>query len=275
MVLACLLWGGTFVAIRDSVATIPPAALVAWRFLFAGVAFALVLLVRRRRPGRADLVGGALSGVLMIGGFYPQAEGMRWTSAGSSAFLTSAGTLLTAFWAWLLLRQRPQARLVLGIAIALAGCALLSLREGLHLGRGEGLTLAGAAMFAMQIVAVARFVRDADPVAFVCVQSVTVAAVMLPFSGPPSALFGALHGADLARFAYLAVAGSTIAPLLQVLAQRTLSPGRIGLLFALEPVFALLFALTLGQERFELRWWLGACLILGAVVLVESRAEQD
>ena len=49
--------------------------------------------------------------------------------------------------------------------------------------------------------------------------------------------------------------------------------GRVGLLFALEPVFALLFALTLGGEHFDLRWWAGAALILGAVALVEWRQE--
>ena len=67
------------------------------------------------------------------------------------------------------------------------------------------------------------------------------------------------------------VAGSTLAPLLQVFAQRTLAAGRIGLLFALEPVFALVFALTLGGERFDIRWWAGAALILLAVALVEWR----
>jgi drug/metabolite transporter (DMT)-like permease len=273
MVLACLLWGGTFVAIRDSVAAIPPALLVASRFLCAGLIFAAILLVRRRVPSTADLRGGVVSGLFMVGGFYLQAEGLRTTSAGSSAFLTCAGTLLTAFWAWLLLRQRPSGRLLAGIAIALAGSALLSLDAGLRLGRGELLTLAGAALFALQIVAVSRWVSVADPVALVCVQSFVAALVLAPFAGPPAALFAALTGTTLLNFAYLAVAGSTIAPLLQVLAQRTLPAGRIGLLFALEPVFALVFALTLGAESFAVRWWLGAGLILGAVLLVETRAE--
>ena len=52
MVGATLLWGGTFVAIRDSVAAVPPATLVAWRFAAAGTLFTLMLLVRRRRPSR-------------------------------------------------------------------------------------------------------------------------------------------------------------------------------------------------------------------------------
>ena len=269
MVLATLLWGGTFIAIRDAVADVPPALLVSTRFLGAGVLFALVLLVRRRLPTRRDVAGGALSGLLMVGGYFLQAVGLRSTSAGSSAFLTCAGTLLAAFWAWLLLRERPGARLTFGLVLALAGVALLSLRGGFRLGAGELITLAGAALFALQVVAIARYAATADPVALVCVQSFVAGLVLVPFAAGSAGALGTLGGANLARFGYLLVAGSTIAPLLQVVAQRTLPAGRMGLLFALEPVFALVFAVTLGAERFEPRWWLGAGLILAAVVMVE------
>jgi len=269
MVLATLLWGGTFIAIRDAVADVPPALLVSTRFLGAGVLFALVLLVRRRLPTRRDVAGGALSGLLMVGGYFLQAVGLRSTSAGSSAFLTCAGTLLAAFWAWLLLRERPGARLTFGLVLALAGAALLSLRGGFRLGAGELITLAGAALFALQVVAIARYAATADPVALVCVQSFVAGLVLVPFAAGSAGALGTLGGANLARFGYLLVAGSTIAPLLQVVAQRTLPAGRMGLLFALEPVFALVFAVTLGAERFEPRWWLGAGLILAAVLMVE------
>jgi drug/metabolite transporter (DMT)-like permease len=269
MVLATLLWGGTFVAIRDAVADVPPALLVSARFLGAGVLFALVLAVRRRMPTPREARGGALSGLLMVGGYFLQAVGLRSTSAGSSAFLTCAGTLLAAFWAWPLLGERPGARLTLGLALAAVGAALLSLRGGFRLGAGELVTLAGAALFALQVVAIARYAATTDPVALVCVQSFVAGLVLLPFAHPTPAALGTLGGANLARFGYLLVAGSTIAPLLQVYAQRTLSAGRMGLLFALEPVFALVFAVSLGAERFEPRWWLGAALILTAVVMVE------
>ena len=63
-----------------------------------------------------------------------------------------------------------------------------------------------------------------------------------------------------------------MAPLLQVIAQRTLAAGRVALLFALEPVFALLFALGPGGERFGPAWWAGAALILIGVVRVEGRS---
>lgn len=272
MVAATLLWGGTFVAIRDSVGAIPPATLVSGRFAVAAVLFAIVIALRGRPVAARDLAAGAGSGALMLGGYFFQAEGLRFTSAGSSAFLTCAGTLLAAFFAWPILRQRPTRELAAGIAIAMAGSALLSLREGLHLGRGELLTLLGATLYALQVVALGRFAAVADPLVLAGAQAATVALALAPFAGGAAATFAALDGPGWARFAYLAIAGSTLAPLLQVLAQRRLPPGRIGLLFALEPVFALLFALTIGAERFEPRWWLGAGLILSAVVRVEWRA---
>jgi drug/metabolite transporter (DMT)-like permease len=272
MVAATLLWGGTFVAIRDSVGAIPPATLVCGRFAVAAALFAGTIALRGRAPARRDLWIGAGSGALMLGGYYFQAEGLRFTSAGSSAFLTCAGTLLAAFFAWPLLRQRPGPALAAGIAIAMAGSALLSLREGLHLGRGEALTLLGAASYALQVVLLGRFAAGADPLVLAGTQAATVALALAPFARGAGEVFGALDPPGWGRFAYLAVAGSTLAPLLQVLAQRRLPPGRIGLLFALEPVFALVFALTLGAERFEARWWAGAGLILFAVVLVEWRA---
>lgn len=272
MVVATLLWGGTFVAIRDSVEALPPATLVCGRFAVAAVVFAALLVARRRIPAPRDVWVGIGSGALMLGGYFFQAEGLLDTSAGSSAFLTCAGTLLAAFFAWPLLGQRPGAVLAAGIAIAMAGSALLSLREGLQLGRGELLTLLGAALYALQVVMLGRFAAGADPLVLTGTQAATVALALAPFALDAPAAFGALDRAGWMRFAYLALAGSALAPLLQVLAQRRLPPGRVGLLFALEPVFALAFAITLGAERFEARWWLGATLILSAVVLVEWRA---
>lgn len=272
MVLATLLWGGTFVAIRDSVQALTPAALVFGRFTVAAALFWALALLRRRWPDRRHLWLGAGNGVLMSGSFVLQAWGLQHTSAGSSAFLTCAGSLMAALIAWPLLRQRPDATMWTGLALALAGSALLSLDAALQLGRGEVITLIGASLYAVQIVWIARHADRVDPIALVTVQVTVVALLMAPFCGDVASAYTALRPEGWTAFAYLALAGSSIAPLLQVQAQRTLSAARIGLLFALEPVFALLFALTLGEERFEPRWWIGAALILIAVVWVEYRA---
>jgi len=275
MVVATLLWGATFVVIRDSVARVPPHALVLLRFAAASLIFGAGLLVRRRGITRSEWMGGAIAGVCGAGGFLFQAIGLEHTSAGSSAFLTFAGTSFAAVFAWVLIGQRPSGILLAGIALALAGSALLTLREGLAAGPGELWTLLGALCFALQIVAYSRWAPAADPLALAAVQCATLTLVMLPWWGSAALAARSLEGPTLLRLGYLVVAGSVIAPLLQVIAQRDLPAGRVGLLFTLEPLFALAFAVSVGGERFDARWWLGATLILSAVVGVEARPSRS
>lgn len=271
MVIATLLWGATFVVLRETVQRVPPLVLVASRFAAAAVLIALVLAVRRCLPDRTALVAGLISGVFTAFGYLFQAIGITSVSAGTSAFLTTAGTLCAGLFAWPLLGQRPGAWLSVSLVMAGAGSLLLAGRVEARWGTGEVWTLLGAFAYALQIVIVARAARSVDALALAGVQAAVVALTVAPFAWPEIEVLRRLDAIDGARLAYLVVAGSLVAPWLQIRAQRVLSPGRIGLLFALEPVFALAFALLAG-ERFVARWWWGAALILCAVMLVEGRA---
>jgi len=269
MVAATLLWGGTFVVLRDALRGLTPEPVVFVRFAVAGLVFLAIAALRGRRPSRAALLAGALSGVLFGALYLLQAIGLTRISAGSSAFLTCAGSLFTGLLAWPVLRQRPGLPLVLGMLIALVGAALLSLDSRLRVGTGEWITVAGAVSYSLGLLVVGRLGGAYDPVTLAAIQSLATAVCLLPFAPRAVAEFASLPAADWVRIGYLIVAGSLIAPWLQLTAQRSLPPGRIGLLLALEPVFALVLAVTLGRERFVPRWWLGAALILFAVALVE------
>ena len=187
------------------------------------------------------------------------------------AFLTCAGTLMAALFAWPLIGQRLSRELVAGLALAFAGSALLSLRDGRR-------------------SAAARSSRSSARPSTRCRSSRSRSSRRPPTrsrsrSGSRSSWpacscrsratrcrRSARSTAPRGRFAYLADRGQHARAAVQVWAQSVLSAGRIALLFALEPVFALVFALTLGAERFATRWWIGALLILSAVVIVEWRA---
>ena len=272
---ATLLWGGTFVVIRDSLHRVDPIELVAARFTVATAGFAILLVVLRRRPDAVAWRGGIVAGLCAAFAFAFQAIGLTATSAGSSAFLTCVGTALAAFFAWPMLGQRPSGALLQGLLLALAGSALLGSPGTRGVGRGEAWTLLAAALYALQIVALARVAPRTDPVALAAVQAATIAVLGLPWTVRAAGHAAALDAATWWRFAYLALPASLLAPLLQILAQRALPAGRIALLFALEPVFALLFAVTLGGERYAWPWWLGAALILCGVLRVEAPALSD
>ncbi|TFH64796.1 MAG: EamA/RhaT family transporter, partial [Candidatus Zixiibacteriota bacterium] len=62
---------------------------------------------------------------------------------------------------------------------------------------------------------------------------------------------------------------------LQLIAQKVVPPIRVSLILALEPVFAALFAWTLGGETFILRRALGGSLIFVAMILSDLPAFLD
>jgi drug/metabolite transporter (DMT)-like permease len=269
MIAATLLWGGTFVVLKGSLEGLDPVPLVFSRFAAATLILTPPVLLRASPISGTAALGGMLSGMLGAAGYLLQAIGLTTTTAGTSAFLTSTGSLLAGIFAWPLLGQRPGAVLLGGIALAAAGSALLPARSDLRLGTGELTTLLGAIAFALQIVVLARVAPRADPIAIAAIQAAALALTLAPFAAAGLEPLTRMRAADGWRMAYLIVAGSVIAPLLQIFAQRSLSPGRVGLLFGLEPIFALSFALVFGGERFAPRWWWGAALILLAVWSVE------
>src|SRR4029079_7714967 len=104
MVLATLLWGGTFVVLRDALHAIDPQPVVFVRSGLAGLIFLAGFMLRGGRLTRPDLLLGALSGVLCGALYLLQAIGLRTISAGSSAFLTCTGSPVPALLALALRR---------------------------------------------------------------------------------------------------------------------------------------------------------------------------
>jgi drug/metabolite transporter (DMT)-like permease len=83
-----------------------------------------------------------------------QADGLAYTEASTSAFLTQAYCVLLPLWAALQTRCRPSPRIVGATVFVLIGGAVLSgVRPGsLKIGRGETETLVAAVFFALQIL---------------------------------------------------------------------------------------------------------------------------
>ena len=98
MVAATLLWGATFVVIRDTLAHLDPLPLVFTRFVLAACLFAPWTARSLGARGATVWAGGVLSGLLCAGGYAFQSIGLTRTSAGSSAFLTSIGTLFAGLY---------------------------------------------------------------------------------------------------------------------------------------------------------------------------------
>ena len=119
--LVALLWGLQFVTSKVGVSAFPPLLFVALRFAFV----AALLLPFARRPSRKDLRAAAVLSVffgsLCFGLFF---SGLRLGTAGLSAALSQLMTPFAILFAVPVLGERPQFRVLIGVALAFGGVSV-------------------------------------------------------------------------------------------------------------------------------------------------------
>ncbi len=276
LVLVTVIWGSTFVVVKNELAAITPLAFVALRFAFAFATMAVVTRGSLARAGWRHIGAGALIGVFLFGGYALQTMGLRYTTASKAAFITGLCVVLAPILARLLLGHTPSLFAVLGVIMATVGLGLLCLTDGLALSLGDLLVFGCAVSFALHIVAISRFAPKMDPVVLTTVQigivalaGAGIAAAVEPLSSPPS-----LSTVGVAAF--MGVVATAFAFTIQNRAQAITSPTHTALVLSLEPVFGALFAYLLANEVLGTRELVGCALILAGMIVAEvRRGEQE
>jgi len=264
-------WGVTFVQVKDAVALYPLFAFLAVRFAIATLTLAVPGAGRVRRLGRTGVAAGALLGLLLAAGYALQTAGLERTTVSSTGFVTGMYVVLTPLIALVLLRSRISAAAWVGVGLSTLGLGLLS---GIHAGSATGdlLVLAGAAVYSLQIVLMERFAPRYDAVAFILVEMAAACAGLGIVAVARSELT-VPHGWTVwGALVVTGVFASALAFLVQTWAQRNTSATRTALAFAMEPVFAALFGITLAGDRLGFWGWTGCVAIMAGIVLAEPAA---
>lgn len=139
LIAVCLLWGGTYLAIRIAVETIPPLYLISGRYVISGGIMLIgAVAAGAKLPRGRELLYTAICGAICIGignSFLAIAE--QWIPSGLAALFQAT----LPFWmvgidAFLPHGRRPRTGSVLGLIIGVAGVVSLVLPAV----RGEGIS---------------------------------------------------------------------------------------------------------------------------------------
>jgi drug/metabolite transporter (DMT)-like permease len=266
LITASLLFGTTFVVVKDAVETFPPLGFVGWRFLIGAAVLMLLAFPRTRSIWR----DGAIAGSWLLAGFAFQTAGLVTTGASNSALITGLYVVFTPFLGALWRRRSPSSWVVIASVLALIGMALLTVTEDFTVGVGDALTLLCAVGFAGHIVYLSISAHRHPVIPFTAVQlAVTgVGGLLLSaaFEGFPIP-----SDRELPSLVLTGVGVSALAFLLQVWAQTRIGADRAAIVLTAEPVFGVLAAAVLIGERLTLSGWIGAALIMFAIQLVLAR----
>ncbi len=273
LLLVTAIWGTTFVLVKEATQTLPPLTFIALRFSIGFLALAALFGHRLRHAKREEARAGLLIALFLYGGFATQTLGLQTTAASVTAFITGLCTVMVPVVAFVLLRQRPGRAVLLGVALATVGMALLTIRDDLSLARGDLLALACAVCFAFQITLVGKYALRLDTVVLSVVQIGAVAAIAWPLAlalerpallAPPVVWLNVL---------FLGTIATGLVFFIQTVAQRYTSPTHTALIFTMEPVFAAFFANLWLGEVISGRASIGAGLILAGMLVAEWKRQ--
>jgi drug/metabolite transporter (DMT)-like permease len=279
-----LIWGSTWLVIRDQIAVVPPSWSVSYRFLVAAIAMAIYAAARResfRLDARGWIFAAAtgLTQFCLNFNFVYRAE--QFITSGLVAVVFALLLIPNAGLARVFLGQRLGRQLMIGSSIAMAGVALLFLHEARSDPNGPGASLAGigftflgigSASIAnvMQATSTAKRYPMMSMLAIAMLIGAALDAVLAWWlTGPP--VFEPRIG-YVVGIVYLGVFASAIAFPLYYTVLRVIGPAKAAYSSVIVPVIAMLLSTLFEGYRWSPLAVAGAVLTgIGLVVALRAR----
>jgi drug/metabolite transporter (DMT)-like permease len=273
LVFNTIVWGATFTLVKSALGGVSAILFLALRFSLATVA--LLALFHKPLAERAawkGLAPGILVGLFLFCGYLFQTQGLRYTSAPKSAFLTGLTSVMVPLFASSVYGIKPRIFELFGLLTAVAGLGLMTLPDASgSINRGDVLTLFGAVAFAAHIVALGHFSKRMRFELLSVAQVGTAAVLAFALSGWAETPRVEWQPTVVWAILITGLFATALAFTVQAWAQKFTTPTRTALIYMLEPVVAWITSYLLAGEGLSRRAAAGAALILGGVVLVELK----
>lgn len=279
LVLVMILWTGNSIVARAIHEQIPPFTLAFGRWTGAS-AIVLPFAWRRIMADRAAIrhhwAAILLLGAIGVGSFNAFLySGLQHTTAANAMLIQAMTPATVLAFSFLIFRTRPDARQVVGVAIAATGVMIVVFRADLaillklRLGFGDVLVLCGVLAWSLYTVLL-RLSPPIHPLSFLAMTFLVGAAMMLPPAMIEWRNVTIPFTPEVAgSFAYVAVLPSLVAYLLYNIAVGQIGANRAGQTISLQPLLgALLAALLLGEPLHSYHFAGMALILLGIVLPV-------
>mgnify|MGYP005849500771 CR=1 FL=1 len=283
--LVSLIWGSTWLVIKDQVSSVPPTWSVSYRFTVAAIGM-FALAWWRGAPLRLDRTGHLIALVLGIFqfsanfNFVYRAE--MYITSGLLAVLFAMLMVPNAILSRVFLGQRIAGGFVVGTLVALAGIALLFVQEYRAMSADAGAVLTGLALAlcAVMSASIANVMQSAERVRKLPILSLLAWAMLWGALGN-AALGWLLHGppvfetrpAYLGGIVYLGLLGSVVTFPMYFALIRDIGAARAAYSSVLVPVVAMILSTLFEGYHWSALAAGGAALgMIGLVIAMRSRS---
>lgn len=272
LLITAAIWGFGFVAQVMGMNYLDPYAFIGLRFLLGAVSLIPVIyFVHKRIPfevtnTRELWLGCAVLGVILFTAGSLQQVGLLYTTASNAGFITGTYMVIVPILG-LILKYQTGVNTWLGCFLAAFGLYLLSVKEGLTMGYGDGLQLLGAVFWAAHIMAIDHFIKRSPALLLAFGQFLMCGVLALCVSSLlETTTFEAVANAvNVLIYAGIITVG--VAYTLQVVAQNDTKPTHAAIILSLEAVFGAVGGALLLDEALSQREMLGCAIMLCGMIV--------
>jgi drug/metabolite transporter (DMT)-like permease len=271
LVFVTLIWGATFIMVKDALNDAGPFAFGTLRFTIAGILTLVIVNKSIFTLTKTEIIGGLICGFCLFCGYAFQNFGLMQTSASKSAFITSVSVLMVPIILYLFNIQKIKMKVWFAVVLATIGLYFLLDPRGGMMNWGDILTFGCALGFAVHIIFQGYYVKkNVRILPFFLVQAWVVVGLSFINSLLFEPIFAIWSPRLISALLVTGIAATFIAILLMIWAQQILNPSETAIIFSLEPVFATVFAIIFAGEIIGLWGYIGGGLIVLAVAYGES-----
>ncbi|MDA3811385.1 MAG: DMT family transporter [Spirochaetaceae bacterium] len=269
LVLVSIIWGGTFAVIKTGLANTTPLMLLAIRFGFSFILFSAFYYKKFSYFGKRTIINGIILGILMFLGYAAQTVGLKYSSASRAGFITFTFALFVPFLQFYILKKKPVIGNIIGLIIVFIGLWIISKPANGAINIGDFIMLGAAVAYAFFIIFLDVINRVESPALMTAIQFFITALLSLIFSFILEDPYINLTADFIYSIIYLVILGSVFCLYIMNLYQKDTTPMKAVLIYSLEPVFGVIFAIILLNESFSIREIAGSLLILCGVLISE------
>ena len=271
LAVVAIIWGSGFVASAVSLEHFTPYQILAIRFLIGIILLSLVFFKKLKNIKKSTIIKGSIIGIFLYLAFALQTVGLVYTTPSKNAFLTAVNVVIVPFIAFFIFKRKMDKFELFGALLAIIGIGVLSLKLSGGINFGDVLTLLCAVAFAFHIFYTAQFVKNEDPVLLTVVQmaaATVLGFIVVLFKGETNFV---ANFEGVSAVLYLGVFSTTIAFLLQTVAQKFTSETKAAIILSTEAFWGMVFSVIILSEVLTAKMAIGAILILVAIIISETK----
>lgn len=279
---ATLCWGASFFLVKKAILQVGIWPFMFWRFGLASALMAVFFPKKLLYSSRETMVRGLKLGGLLFLAIYTQTQGLLYTSAGKSGFLTALYVPLIPILGWIIFRQKAHLRHFLVAFIAVLGLYILTDNSGhgsvrtvsqwwSDINIGDLWTVGTAMISAIHILVTEKFTRrEPDSLAlgmwqFIGCFAFVTAGTLFQFNNTTSAPLNwdvlSWPSFAIGSAIFNAIFTTCFGFMMQIICQKSLGALKSALIFALEAPFSLGFAFLFMGEILTTKELIGATIV--------------